>query len=105
MIGPFIAVALQLAPYIISVVENVFLKPKSGDEKMSAAIAMLRELAVKMAANGHIARQPTDDELRGLIEGKFQELKSSGTITALVPPGEVKFFAVRGQIVELTDKK
>lgn len=105
MIPAFAAAALNLAPFLISAVEKIFTKPKSGEDRLSAVVAMLRELAIKMQATGEITAQPSDEALTGLIETVFQQLKSSNTVTTVLPPVETRIFLVRGTLTELTEHK
>ena len=101
MIGALAMAILPLIPKLVAGVEQVFVTPKSGADKMSAAVAMLREAQNKLQATGQITSQVSDDELRGLIEAEVQRMKAAGTMQV---PADQKMFLVVGKVQEVTFK-
>jgi len=106
VIPGIIAALLPLVPDIVKGVEALFQsKPKSGEDKMSAATQALRGVATQMVSSqltlpdGTKAAQPTDDALTGMIETVFQQLKTSGSLTGPAAAGNL--YLVQGTITQL----
>lgn len=88
--GALLGLILPLVPSIVNGVESLFSKkPAAGTDKMSAALQALRALISQFIAakvplpDGTVpTAQPTDDALKGMIETVFQQMKTTGTLTA-----------------------
>jgi hypothetical protein len=77
-------VVAQLLPGIIRAVEGIFTAPKSGPQKMAAALdlaqAAIGSLTEKTQVKG-AESPPTADALRAMIETELARLKASGELT------------------------
>lgn len=104
MIGAIATLVSGLLPSIINGLEGIFAKPKSGVEKMDAALQMVKAVTDKLVATGVVTKQPTDapltdDALRGMIEGKLAEMKASGALGA--DPNNAPLYILRGTVTPL----
>jgi hypothetical protein len=92
--GSLLGVLLPLVPSLIRGIEAIFqTKPKSGPDKMGAAVDALRIIVEKMMVAGVPLpdgsliqdKSVSDDLLRGMIEAEYQRMKASGGRIEPVP--------------------
>lgn len=102
IIAQVAGIVAPLLPDIIRGVEAVFKAPKSGEDRMDVAVSQVRAVVDKKAARGEIpaGTMPTDAELRALIEGEFQRMKTEGLLTAAPAPVALSgMFLLKGRMV------
>lgn len=76
-----LAALIPLIPTLIQTAERLFVKSKSGKDKMDAVRTALRAVIEKYAAtDGDAAPAVTDDYLTGLVEAVFQTLAVDGKV-------------------------
>lgn len=99
---------LAAMPTILNLVETLFKKPgvQTGEQKMDAAIEMVKSLLEKLKKSGVMTEMPKDDQIREFIETALQGLKASGGLTGSVPAiqgnASSGVFLVKGSIVDLS---
>lgn len=87
-----LAAVSAVAPHLIKLAEKIYEdKPKSGEDKKNAVVTPLHVLTKLLNASG----APDKDEISGLVEGIFQQMKNSGSISEDVP-------AAKTQTIEVT---
>ncbi len=103
IIGQVAALVAPLLPDIIRGVEQVFRAPKSGTDRMDVITSTLRAIVDKAVARGEVGGQPSDAELRAMVEATFQRMKAAGELTpppaVTVPESGVYLF--RGRVLPI----
>ena len=82
--GTALSILLPLLPDLITAVEKLFTKAKSGPTKLTAVQSTLQTLWNELISAGIVPKgtpAPSSDTLLGAIEATLTSLKSSGTIT------------------------
>lgn len=76
-------VVAQLLPGIIKAVEGIFTAPKSGPQKMAAAVDLAQSAVTSLIDKTQVkgADAPNSDALRNMIEAELARLKGSGELT------------------------
>ena len=98
IIGQVAALVAPLLPDIIRGVEQVFRAPQSGADRMDVIASTLRAIVSKAVARGEVAAQPSDEELRALVEATFQRMKAAGELSAAPPMRQTGVFLFRGTL-------
>lgn len=95
------AVAGLLIPHIpglINLVEGIFSKPKSGVSKKDAVVQAVRVIVEKAATtDGQPSANISDDELSGLVESIFHQVKDNIT----KEPKLDKLYILKGSLQEI----
>ncbi len=106
--GAIAGLLLPFLPSVINMVEALFSsKPKQGVNKMDAVVEGLRAIVAKMITSGQVTPdgkpvvQPTDDNVKGMIELALQQMKVTGTL-GNIDAGQL--YLLRGSITALTAK-
>lgn len=95
---PAIAAALlPMIPNFINLAETLIRKEKSGPEKLDLVTQLCRVVSDKYAAL-NAGAQPTDDELRGMIQAVF-----TAQPPAPDPRGPARLYLMRGAVCELKE--
>jgi len=88
---------IPFVPSLINLAEGLIRKPKAGADKKDAVIQSLRTMLGKLAAvNGVTTEGITDDQLSGLVETVFQNMKSGFNTNP-----EDKIYILTGQVREV----
>lgn len=103
IVGQVAALVAPLLPDIIRGVEQVFRAPRSGQDRMDVIASTLRAIVDKAVARGEVAGQPSDAELRALVEATFQRMKAAGELSppAAVTIPESGIYLVRGRLLPI----
>lgn len=81
---------------------------KPGEDRMDLVLSMTRAALAKLwSTQGVQAPAPSDDTLKGIIEGIFQGAKATGTLVPQAPaaPADSKYYIVRGLVSEIPPLK
>ena len=99
---------IPLIPALIQTAERLFVKSKSGKDKMDAVRTALRAVLEKYAVTDGSAVTVTDDYLTGLVEAVFQSLAVNGQVNVPqaggVPLGRV-LLVIDGKAYRLSEVK
>jgi hypothetical protein len=89
-------------PKIVSMLENIFKRPKSGTDKMDVALRIARIIVDKLGATGEVTgKAPTDEALQAMIEVALADMKSKGSMDA---KSSDDLFLLRGVVQRVTFK-
>lgn len=81
---------------------------KPGEDRMDLVLSMTRAALAKLwATSGIQAPMPSDDTLKGIIEGIFQAQKAAGALAPQVTaaPAAARFYIVQGLVSEIPPLK
>ncbi len=93
-----------VVPELIKLAEAIFANKGAGLDKLDVVLQWLRTLVLKKLPTG--TAQPTDDELRAVIEGLFRQLKDTnqlpvpGSLPA-VNVASATILLIQGQVQQL----
>jgi hypothetical protein len=110
--GVFLPLLLPLLPTLINTVEALFVKSKSGADKMSVVTQQIQALISTLLATKTVtgALQPTDVQVQSVVETVLAGMKGAKTLVTpgqpLIAPSGVpvtgSWYLVRGSIQEIT---